>query len=197
MLPELTAAIIAGGLSERFGKHKTRVKIGNWELIDFAIQLAKLLSDQVIIVHGEQDDYADKNLPHVADLVPRCGPMGGIYTALQQAKTPFVATMPADVPLLSVKVYEVLFQEKDNTAPIVAVSDRGMEPLVSIWPGQMATQLNSRIKKGNFSLHQFLQEIGARKVPIADRLSEYNPDWFLNINFQKDLKIIKKKLNLD
>ncbi len=197
MLPDLTAAIIAGGLSERFGEHKTRVKIGNRELIDFAIQLAKSLSDQVIIVHGEQDDYADKHLPHVADLVPRCGPMGGIYTALNQAKTPFVATIPADVPLLPVKVYEVLFQEKDHTAPVVAISHRGMEPLIGIWHEQLKNQLKTRIEEANFSLHEFLQEMGVRKVSIADRLTEYNPDWFLNINFQKDLKIIEKKLNLN
>jgi len=197
MRKELTAAIIAGGLSERFGEHKLRIRIGDKEMIDYAIQLAKALSNEVLIIHGEQDDYADKNLPHVADVVPRCGPIGGVYTALRQANSSFIATIPADVPLLPAEVYELLFLEKDSRVPVVAVSERGMEPLVSIWPRDLVQQLGSWIRKGNFSLHEFLRAIGAREVSVADRLSTYNPAWFLNINFQKDLKIIKKRLNLE
>jgi len=87
----LSAAIIAGGKSRRFGSPKALAVLGNSTLIDYAIHTAGAISEEIIISYGEENLFAGKTIPVIPDAIPDCGPLGGIYTVLLHAKTPWVA----------------------------------------------------------------------------------------------------------
>lgn len=188
----ITAAIIAGGKSRRFGSPKALAVLGNTTLIDYAIHTAQAISEKIIISYGEENLFAGKIIPVIPDAIPGCGPLGGIYTVLLHAKTPWVAALPCDLPLLNPQIYEVLFAARRKNCPVVALSERGVEPLVSIWPQNFAESLGEFIRKGEFALHKVVRELKALEVDIPSQLPDYHAEYFFNVNREEDLDRIRK-----
>ncbi len=186
--PEVSVAVIAGGLSERFGRPKARARLQGRELIDWALALAHRLSPRPFIVHTEVDHFSDKPVCKVADMVPRCGPIGGVYTALVHASTDWVALIPCDMPLLPVEIYHHLLQQRQENRPIVARSHKGLEPLVSVWPVVLKEELKTWIQQERYRLWRFLQQFNALSVAIPEEIPTYDPCWFWNVNFPEELR---------
>ena len=190
----LTAAVIAGGKSTRFGRNKLRETLAGKEIIDYAIQLGQQIARECIIIHGDDDDFSDKGLSHYSDVVSSCGPAGGVYTALFYAAQPWVATIPGDVPLLQPAIYEYLYENRQKNTPVVAVSHKGMEPLVAIWPRALVTNLEHFVHQRKLALHEILEALQALTIPIPDLMADYSPQLFLNVNTQEDFEQLKSIL---
>lgn len=188
----LTAAIIAGGKSRRFGSPKALAALGNINLIDYAIHTARAISEEIVISYGEDNLFAGKAISVVQDVIPGCGPVGGIYTVLLHAKTPWIAVLPCDLPLLNSQVYEALFAARQENCPVVALSEKGLEPLVSIWPQNLAEPLGKFIRNGKLALHKVVRELKAVEVDIPSQLPGYRTEFFLNVNREEDLDRIRK-----
>lgn len=188
----LTAAIIAGGNSRRFGSPKALAVLGNITLIDYAIQTARAISEEIIINYGEENLFTDKAIPVVQDVLPGCGPLGGIYSVLLHANTPWIAALPCDLPLLNFRVYEVLFAARREHRPAAALSEQGIEPLVSIWPRDLSEPVGEFIRNRKFALHEVVRELKAVEVDIPSMLPNYRAEFFLNVNREEDLDRIRK-----
>jgi len=181
----LSAAIIAGGKSRRFGSPKALAVLGNTTLIDYAIHTARAISEEIVISYGDDNLFAGKSIPVIPDEIPGCGPLGGIYTVLLHAKTSWAAVLPCDLPLLNSQIYEILFAARRKDCPVVALSERGVEPLVSIWPQNLADPLGEFIQKGEFALHKVVRELKAVEA-------NYRAEFFFNVNREEDLDRIRK-----
>ncbi len=190
----LTAAVIVGGKSTRFGRNKLREELVGKQLIDYAIQLAKSIAKECILIHGDEDDFADKGLSHYSDVVPSCGPVGGVYTALFYAAQPWVATIPGDVPLLTPVIYEYLYENRQKDVPVVATSYKGLEPLVAIWPRVLVDTLEHFVHQRRLALRDILKDLQAVEIPIAEIMADYSPSLFLNVNTQDDLRQVQSIL---
>lgn len=191
---ELTAAIIAGGKSRRFGATKALARLGNEFLVDHALRLAGQISSRVLLNYGETNFYAGKNVPLVADVFPGCGPLGGIYSVLQAAQTPWVAALPCDLPLLPVQVYRILFERRQKDRPTIACSERRLEPLISIWPKTLAGELEAKLRKGEFALQKVIRELQGVEVSMPQELPGYREAFFWNVNRKEDLEQIERYL---
>ncbi len=192
---DLTAAIIAGGKSCRFGQPKALARFDEKALIDYALDLAKSISQCVILSYGEENFYEDKDALKVEDIIKNCGPIGGIYSALIHTSTPWIAVLPCDLPLLSPSVYKILFANRQPNHPVVARSGQGLEPLVSIWPKSLATQLYEAIQSGDFSLYKAIKRLNCVEIYMPGEMSEYDPSIFFNINCAEDLRELKSRFN--
>ena len=192
----LTAAVIAGGKSTRFGRNKLRESVGEHQLIDYPIALAKAIAKESLIIHGDEDDFADKGLRHYSDVVPACGPIGGVYTALFYSAQPWVATIPGDVPLLTPEIYEFLYEHRQKDVPVVAVSHKGLEPLVAIWPRVLVETLERMVHQRKLVLHEVITALDAVQIPLVEWMADYSPQLFLNVNtrdeFEKLVAIISE-----
>src|SRR5262245_53027899 len=67
--PRFGAAILAGGRSSRMGRDKSRLRVGRRTMLTHAKQAAQALGLPVRVIRR--------------DIVPRCGPLGGVLTALK------------------------------------------------------------------------------------------------------------------
>lgn len=192
VIKDLTAAIIAGGKSRRFGEPKASALFRNRKLLDYSIDVAQKISAHVIIIDGVNESIGTSKYPIFKDLIPGCGPLGGIYTALKFSCTPFVATLPCDTPFLIPELYEILFNQVTWQQPVVAESESGLEPLIAIWPKTMIVTLEQAILANNYSLSYSLELSTAKKIYIPAELSGYHPNMFFNINDKKDLEKLTK-----
>ncbi|MFQ5584735.1 MAG: molybdenum cofactor guanylyltransferase [Calditrichia bacterium] len=167
---DITAAIIAGGKSRRFGSDKALIKFRGQRLIDRAVELALAISSKAMIITSREQHFSGVQIEQIPDIIPDCGPMAGIYTALEKAQTPWVAILPCD-----------------NRA-VVAVAEGKIQSLVSLWPKFLSHELLQSIHRGELKTNQFLKERQAVMVSIKQEMDTYKPEIFFNINFRQDLE---------
>ncbi len=187
MSEQMTAAIIAGGKSRRFGAPKTEAFLARKTLLEHAVDIARRISETVDII-GRMD-YKPRGAHAVhPDLVSGCGPVCGIFTALYYCEKPWLAVLPVDMPLLNPAVYRFLYPLAKNNRPVVARSHKGMEPLVSIWPKNTLAAFEQAIESGAYRLHKLIESENGIVVSLPERMPEYRAEWFININYKKDLE---------
>src|ERR1051325_7409960 len=83
----LEICILAGGLSSRMGRDKSRLRLGRLTFLDRIDRAASAMGFPVRIIRD--------------DLVPGCGPIGGIYTALSTTTAESLLFIPCDMPFLT------------------------------------------------------------------------------------------------
>lgn len=178
-----SSAIIAGGKSTRFGSPKALAMFESKTFIDYAVDLASSLSDEVFVVYGEENHCTSlKNIISIQDEVLNFGPLVGIYTALKQAKNEYLVVLPCDMPKLNPVVYKTL-QVNLPAQLLVAQGKRGLEPLVSIWHKCNIPLIEQAIKDKSLALKDFIKQVDAKLVYFAE-------EDFFNINYRADLDLI-------
>ncbi len=184
---QLTVGIIAGGKSRRFGTAKALALFRGKPMIDYALRLANTLSSRILLSIGEQDYLPGIDLPKVIDKISDCGPIGGVYSLLEEIDTPYLAVLPCDMPLLIPEVYQQLIAHAADDQPAAARTNRGLEPLASIWPLSARPALAERIRDGHLSLFKTLAALNAVEVDMEKIFPGRCRKLFANINRQIDL----------
>lgn len=187
---ELSVAILAGGKSSRFGEPKANANFGDQTLIDNSVMIGELISTDIVIIKHPRQEFEQQPVPAFNDIIPDCGPLGGIYTALENIKTPWLAVLPCDMPFLTPEIYEIIFSHRGENKPVVAVSENGIESLVSVWPKSLSKQLRASLLKKEFTTNKILKKFNAVQISIPEVFPDYQPEFFFNINYKKDLEKI-------
>ncbi|GAB4337999.1 MAG: molybdenum cofactor guanylyltransferase [Calditrichia bacterium] len=187
---KVTAAIIGGGKSTRFGSPKLLALYRNQPLVAHMLQLAAQLSDQILAVCGNLAYSFPPQIRVLSDLIPDCGPLGGVDTALQTSSTDWLFTLPGDVPLLPLAVYQELWKLRNPQKPVVAFSERGIEPLVALWPVGLRGTVRGFLEERELRLRFVLRACQAVECHIPERLANYRPEWFANVNTIDDLNAL-------
>jgi molybdopterin-guanine dinucleotide biosynthesis protein A len=84
--------ILAGGLSERMGRDKSRLRLGPTTMLGHIQKSARATGLPIRIIRR--------------DCVPKCGPLGGIYTALKTTKADAILFLACDMPLVSTELIQ-------------------------------------------------------------------------------------------
>ena len=193
MLKNLSAAVICGGKSKRFGEPKSLVTFNNRHLVDYAIDLAKQIGQDQFLIYGETNLFNAKDINCIPDFIPNCGPLGGVYTALLTSKGPWTAMIPCDMHFLETKVYEMLFENRVENRAVVALSENGMESLVSIWPSSIKEMVESTIHKKELAIHTLLKKCQAVEISFPETMPNYRFEIFDNVNTKEDLRGIQTR----
>ena len=105
------ACILAGGLSTRMGRDKSRLLLGQRTMPAHIRATARGLGLKVRVIRR--------------DLVPRCGPLGGIFTALHTSRADAVLFLACDMPFVPASVLERLIQSLGQKRRAVFDQDEG------------------------------------------------------------------------
>lgn len=190
----LSVAVLAGGQSTRFGAPKTEARLNQCSLLEIALQTSTEISDDVMIMSGRSPIGSKSKIISHMDFIPGCGPMGGLFTALHFTERPFLASFPCDMPFLCAEIYRILLQAALPERPAVALSARGMEPLLAVWPVRVSLPcLEHCIKLGKYSMFRALKHLNAVEVNFREECEHYHPDLFYNVNYQEDLHRLQNR----
>lgn len=184
MLRDITLALLAGGKSTRFGSDKLFAKYGEQTFIERALEIAAMISENVIVI-------GNVSLPGYyvfKDVFTDRGPLGAVHSALLNSGTDYIATLPVDMPKMNPAVYNLLDEYRNDKEPVVAVSHTGLEPLVCIWPKKALSLIENKLMNNLNSPIVVLNQMNARRISVPAGMTDYNPDYFLNINHVDDLK---------
>jgi molybdopterin-guanine dinucleotide biosynthesis protein A len=161
-------AILAGGQSRRMGTDKSTLFLNGKSLLECVQANAAPL--------GLTTQVIEK------DVVPTCGPLGGIITAFRSTTAGALLFLSVDmpfVPLSFLKKFLARFAEQGN-AQFTLIDERPGFPF--LLPQGCLTVAEKLHQEKIFALHKLAAELDADFVKVSGAMA----DDFLNINTPED-----------
>ena len=198
----ILAVVLAGGKSQRFGRDKSQVKLGDKMLIDYILNEIKDIYKDILIVTNEPIKFLDlDNISLTSDIQKGLGPLGGIFSAMRWVKDnkkdyKWISTFPIDTPFFKRehlnRFYKEIEMDKSNLFFMKSKNTR--HNIFGLWSLELFEKLEYALDKGDRKVELWANEIGVKTIDFEH---ENNKDPFFNINSEEDLKIAKKLLNND
>jgi molybdopterin-guanine dinucleotide biosynthesis protein A len=110
----ITAFILAGGLSSRMGTNKALLQLGGKSLIQIFIDLLDPLFVEVEISSNEPQLFHFTNKEIIKDLIPGRGPLGGIHSALTFTTSDRNLIISCDMPFINKELINYLCNYKSE-----------------------------------------------------------------------------------
>lgn len=192
---KISAIILAGGKSSRFGSNKAFATYNGKPLLQNSIDLVQTLCDSVIVI-GDKSLETITSQPVLQDILPEQGPAGGIYTGLFHSKTEMNLIVGVDLPLLSVDflAYLLTFADK-NFKAVVPLFDGHPQPLCALYSRHYLDWMQEAMQKGSLKMRNIIDRQQTYYLEIGQNLPFYSSLLFANINTLKDLENLKNTLN--
>jgi molybdopterin-guanine dinucleotide biosynthesis protein A len=164
---DITAVILVGGKSRRMGVDKAFLEIDGTPLVERVLEVCRETFPRVMMIGGPTERLAGYNLPMYPDIYPGSA-LGGLYTGLVRAETPYVFAAACDLPFPSGAVARRLASLRSGFDAVVPKGRNGFEPLFAIYARSCLEPMQSLLEQGNFRIYDFYPEIAVRYVPMEE-----------------------------
>ena len=165
-------AILAGGRATRFGgQDKSALLVDGRTILDRQLAEFSALTTDILIVGGA--DAARRLQPSatrrlVTDLVPGCGPLGGLHAALTAARGEHVAVIACDMPYVTADFVAYLFSLAGHADIVVPMTERGYHPLCAVYARGCLTAVTARLAERRLKMTALLADTPTRVVTAED-----------------------------
>lgn len=182
----LSGVILAGGKGTRMGhKDKSQIQLQGRTLLDWSLDIAREI-DGPIMLNTNQPDICptSKNLTLLSDPWPDFrGPLAGIYAAMQQSTSDYLAVLPVDAPLVPKTLFNDLLNHLLQNKLDIVFAETPEQPhfLHAIIATSLKDELFRYLDQGQRAVGRFYKS--HRYGSLAFR----NTAAFLNINTPEDL----------
>jgi molybdopterin-guanine dinucleotide biosynthesis protein A len=175
-----SGAILAGGQATRFGgRDKSALLVDGRPILDHQIAALAPAVDEVLIVGGPRAT--------THDIVPGCGPLGGLHAALTAARGEAVLLVACDMPYLSTPFVAYLLSLAAEADIIVPQSERGYHPLCAVYTRACLEPAAARLADRRLKMRELVSSMRTRVVPVDEIRRFGDPDRLLaNVNTPAD-----------
>jgi molybdopterin-guanine dinucleotide biosynthesis protein A len=110
----VSAIVLAGGRSSRFGSDKLAAEVEGRSLLERAVEATAAVAAEVVVVLAQgdarrlPDRIGDAAVRRVEDPIPFGGPLQGLLAGLELARGPIIVLAGGDMPALDPRVLELL-----------------------------------------------------------------------------------------
>ncbi|MDO8483505.1 MAG: molybdenum cofactor guanylyltransferase [Candidatus Limnocylindrales bacterium] len=120
----VSAIVLAGGRSSRFGRDKLAEPIGGRALLQHAIDSVRPFASEVLVVVApDASPEVASDVLVVHDPSPFEGPLAGLLAGLGRAREPTVLVIGGDMPSVMPAVVECVLASLESTGRDAAVLD--------------------------------------------------------------------------
>lgn len=177
--------LLAGGKSSRMGQEKGLTLFQGIPMIRHLIgSTAPVASQQVIV--GHHPGYHALGIPVIPDLIPDCGPLGGIYSALSHCQASHALILSCDSPLIQTDTMKKLLSHEWEGIVIGEVSGR-LCPFPGIYPTSLLPLLRSGLERGEFKVQRFIGGQAHQVIDLAT-ISAHPQHEFANFNTPEEVR---------
>jgi molybdenum cofactor guanylyltransferase len=182
----ITGVILAGGQARRMGgRDKGLLPFAGRPLVEWVIAaLRPQVGTLLINANRNLERYAGYGLAVIADLEPGFqGPLAGIRSAMQAARTRWILTVPCDGPYPAPDLAQRLAASLHAADAELAVATDGlrMQPVHALLPVHLAASLHTYLAAGERQVERWYARHRVALADLSDR-----PECFLNINTPDD-----------
>jgi len=162
-MSHLLGAVLAGGLSSRFGSDKAQALLGDRSLIDHALATLRRYTDDVVVIGARAGGLPD---------MPRegLGPLGGIAAALDHAASRGIRCVLAigcDMPRVPEGLIPALLERGPAYCPDA--------PILGHWSAALGAHLLSHLEVApDRSVRGWARSVGALPIPSPEPLANVN-----------------------
>jgi molybdopterin-guanine dinucleotide biosynthesis protein A len=193
---DVTAILLAGGRSTRFGEDKGRIVSGGRTLLEHAAAALPAGRAATIVVVRPEQLAAYAGLLSDATVVPDDadlpeGPLRGVVTGLRSCRTAWAWVVACDQPVVRPALLAAFLEVADDR-PVIPVWNDRPQPLVALYPAAYAEDLAAFALSGVRSLTGAVDRAGYLEF-AADACRAVDPDGrsFLNVNTPAQLEEIE------
>ena len=160
--PRMAGIVLAGGLSSRMGRDKALLQWQGQTLLAHMHGLLKRAGAGIVRVSGSYPEFDG-----IADVVGRCGPLGGLFSVANTLPDGPAWVVPVDMPQLDV----ALLQQLRDAPPAACVIFAGQPlPMRLNIDEACRTLLQSMIQDpdGPRSLQALQRRLGVLELAVPD-----------------------------
>ncbi len=179
---DVTGVILVGGKSRRMGVDKAFLTVEGIPLFERVLRVFTHIFSRTILIGDESERFTGYPLPRCPDLYPGSA-LGGLYTGLMHAGTPFIFVSACDVPFPSPDVVRYLLFLRNGYDAIVPRGVDGFEPLFAVYSVSCLEPMRRLLEQGNFCIFDFYPDVNVRYVESEELAGiEGGERTFLNLN---------------
>jgi molybdopterin-guanine dinucleotide biosynthesis protein A len=175
----VTAAILAGGRATRFGgRDKSALLVEGQTIFDRQLSELSQIAGEILVVGREMLHGRRDGVRTVADVMPDCGPLGGLHSALNAAHGDPVIVIACDMPYVSAPFLAYLAglasgpRKPDDCIAVVPKTERGYHPLCAAYTRAVIKPIERRLMDGRLTMTDLLAELRLRVV-AADEIARF------------------------
>ena len=191
METEVTGILLAGVKSRRMGEDKRYLVIGEQTLLERGLTVLRSAFQEVLVVIAQDSPSLGIDARVVRDLVPDCGSLGGLYTGLIQATTPWIFAVACDMPFLNQAVIAQFTSRKVAVDIVIAKLAGQLHPLHALYGKRCVPVVEQMIQSRRRKLQEMVSQspLQVQYVTEVD-LFTLDPSWrsFCNVNTVAELE---------
>ncbi len=195
---QVSCIVLAGGKNARMGQEKAFLRIGERTIIEEQKDTLSKIFDEIIIVANTQDYFKNIDTKVVTDIIPDCGPLGGLYSGLAVSSNIHSFLIGCDMPFINLELIEYMIKRIGENDIIIPQSSKGIETLFAIYSINCLETIRRQIELRNLKLLDILKLHKIKYISLEE-VEKFDPKQFsfFNVNNPKDyeeaLKIWLKK----
>ncbi len=164
------AIILCGGKSSRMTTDKALLPFGNETMLTRVVRIISSVTDsrQTVVVSAVDQQLPPLKTIVVRDSIKHQGPLQAIaggFAALPPT-TEAVFVTGCDTPLINPALIEYLFTQLGHAEAVVPHDAGRLYPLCAVYRTNILTCIEQQITGGCRSLHQFIEQLDAKFIPL-------------------------------
>jgi molybdopterin-guanine dinucleotide biosynthesis protein A len=191
METEVTGILLAGGKSRRMGEDKRYLAVGEQTLLERGLSVLRSAFQEVLVVIAQDSPSLGVDARVVRDLVPDCGSLGGLYTGLIQATTPWIFAVACDMPFLNQAVITQFTNRRVAVDIVMAKLAGQLHPMHALYGKRCVPIVEQMIQARRFKIQGMVSQSPLQvKYVTEEDLFTLDPSWrsFFNVNTVAELE---------
>lgn len=194
---QVTGVILAGGRATRMGNvDKGLVTVNGRPMIAWVIDVLRPQVAQVLInANRNFERYGEFGCPVIDDGDRDFrGPLAGMVSAMRAARTPYIAVVPCDSPLIGTELVQRLHAAAMSSGSPIAVAHDGerLQPVFALLSCELLDDLAGYLDDGERKIDRWYARHGYEQVDFSDVAAS-----FANINAPDDKRALEEALARD
>ena len=194
---EVTGVLLAGGKSRRMGEDKRYLLVGEETLLERGLHVLRSVFQDVVVVIAQDSPPLGVDVKVVRDLMPECGSLGGLYTGLMQAVTPWIFVVACDMPFLNEAVIAQFTSRRATADIVMAKLGARLHPMHALFGKQCLPVLEQMIRARQLKIQDLVSHVSLRVQYVTEvDLLTIDPSGrsFQNVNTPADLEAARSLL---
>ncbi|MFQ6617635.1 MAG: molybdenum cofactor guanylyltransferase, partial [Fidelibacterota bacterium] len=177
MTRKTTGIILAGGHGSRMGNvEKGLLKYEGKEIISYVLEQLEAAVSEILIISNSPGIYDFLGFPVFPDIIPNCGPLGGIYTGLFHSNSLINFAVSCDMPNIRSEAINYLIENSAGYQAAVFKTPGGIEPLFTVFSSNCLGLMENELREGHYSVRHFLKKLNVYYVDYSNNLPFYVRD---------------------
>lgn len=179
----VTAIILAGGKSSRFGRDKSLLQLNSKPLMRHLTDSCAVFADEILIISNQENKFAIPGVRELTDHYRDMGPLAGIHAGLCYASNPHIFVTACDMPFFHAGLAKSMLAQLNSYEAVLPCYHTYFEPLFSAMRRDHAlAEAEALLANGNRKVLLLFERLHT----LCRDCDSEEMDIFYNINYPED-----------